>query len=255
VNDDRRAVGGLVALVAIVLGWVLSGFISPASPVAASGITAQVTGGEGPALYLQSCAACHGPTGAGTANGPSLLGVGAASADLMLRTGRMPLNAPGAPMVRRDPVFTEPQIEALVAYVASLGGGPAIPDVQVTGADLAKGRDLFTTSCAACHGAAGSGDAVGGGYVAPPLLDVDPVIVGEAIRTGPGAMPVFGPGQMSDADLSAVAAYLAYLREKGAPGGLTLGGTGPVVEGYVAWIVGIGLLLLAARRIERGDRG
>jgi ubiquinol-cytochrome c reductase cytochrome c subunit len=51
-----------------------------------------------------------------------------------------------------------------------------------------------------------------------------------------------------------VAAYLVYLREKGAPGGMTLGGSGPVVEGYVAWIVGIGLLLLAARRIERGDR-
>jgi ubiquinol-cytochrome c reductase cytochrome c subunit len=157
-------------------------------------------------------------------------------------------------MVRRDPVFTDGQIEALVAYVASLGDGPAIPAVQVTGADVSKGRDLFTTSCAACHGAAGSGDAVGGGYVAPPLLGVDPVTVGEAIRTGPGAMPVFGPGQMSDADLNAVAAYLVYLREKGAPGGMTLGGSGPVVEGYVAWIVGIGLLLLAARRIERGDR-
>jgi hypothetical protein len=35
---------------------------------------------------------------------------------------------------------------------------------------------------------------------------------------------------------------------------LTLGGSGPFVEGYVAWVVGIGLLLLAVRRIERKDR-
>jgi ubiquinol-cytochrome c reductase cytochrome c subunit len=80
------------------------------------------------------------------------------------------------------------------------------------------------------------------------------VTVGEAIRTGPGVMPVFGTGQISDEGLDEVAAYLVYLREDAAPGGLTLGGSGPFVEGYVAWVVGIGLLLLAVRRIERKDR-
>lgn len=253
-HDDRRAVGGLVAFVAIALGSVLIGALSPARPAsAAAAATAQVTGGEGLTLYLESCAACHGPGGAGSANGPPLIGVGAASADFMLRTGRMPLAAPGAPMVSRDPVFSEEQIRALVEYVASLGGGPAIPNVQVTGADLARGRDLFISSCAACHGPAGSGDSVGGGFVAPPLLDDEPLQIGEAIRTGPGAMPPFSAGQISDEELNAIAAYLAYLRDDAAPGGLTVGGTGPVVEGYVAWLVGMGLLLLAARRIERGS--
>jgi ubiquinol-cytochrome c reductase cytochrome c subunit len=156
-------------------------------------------------------------------------------------------------MVGRDPVFSDEQIRALVDYVAGFGGGPAIPAVQVTGADLSRGRDLFVTSCAACHGPGAGGDDIGGGFVAPPLLGVDPVIVGEAIRTGPGAMPIFPSGQVSDEDLNAIAAYLEYLREDAAPGGATLGGSGPVVEGYVAWIVGIGLLLLAARRIERGN--
>lgn len=253
VNDGRRAAGGLVAFVAIALGWVLSGVVSPLRPASAAGqITGQITGGDGLALYLQSCAACHGPTGTGSADGPSLVGVGAASADFMLRTGRMPLSAPGAPLVRRDPVFSDEQIRALVDYVAGLGPGPAIPNVQVSGADLAQGRDLFITSCAACHGAGAGGDAVGGGFVAPPLLGVDPVTVGEAIRTGPGVMPFFGAGQISDEELNAIAAYLVYLRNDAAPGGMTLGGSGPVVEGYVAWLVGIGLLLLAARRIERG---
>ena len=253
VQRDRRAAGGLVAFVAIVLGWVLTGASSPARPDSRSAeVVGQVTGGEGVALYLESCAACHGPGGVGSVDAPALIGVGAASEDFMLRTGRMPLAAPDAPMVRRDPVFNDEQIRALVEYVAGLGDGPAIPAVQVTGADLATGRDLFIGSCAACHGAGAGGDAVGGGFVAPPLLGVDPVTVGEAIRIGPGAMPVFGPGQISDEELNAIAAYLIYLREDAAPGGLTIGGAGPVVEGYVAWLVGIGLLLLAARRIERG---
>ena len=252
VNVDLRAVGGLVAFVAIAVGSLFVGGLIPAGPVlAVSEPTGQVTGSDGGALYTQSCAACHGPGGTGTPDGPHLIGVGAASVDFMLRTGRMPLPAPGAPMVRRLPLFSDAQITALVAYVASLGDGPPIPDVQVAGADLARGRDLFITSCAACHGPGAGGDAVGGGYVAPSLLGVDPVTVGEATRTGPGAMPVFGPGQISDGDLDALAAYLVFLREDAAPGGLTIGGAGPVVEGYVAWLVGMGLLLLAARRIAR----
>jgi ubiquinol-cytochrome c reductase cytochrome c subunit len=67
-------------------------------------------------------------------------------------------------------------------------------------------------------------------------------------------MPVFGPGQIDDQGLNDVAAYLVYLKEHSAPGGATLGGSGPVVEGYVAWFVGMGLLVLAARQIERRKR-
>jgi ubiquinol-cytochrome c reductase cytochrome c subunit len=256
---DRRPLGGLAALVMLVaLGWIVTwGPLAPAPLPTGRAIAAavpgdQVLGPPGQALYDSSCAACHGPQGGGTADGPALVDSGAAAVDFMLRTGRMPQPAPDQPVRRGRPAFAEADIEALVAYVASFGQGPAIPGVQVNdSSDLAAGRAAYVATCAACHGAAGSGDAVGGGAVAPPLLDTAPTQVGEAIRVGPGAMPAFDARQVSDKDLSSIAAYLAYLRTKAAPGGETVGGVGPVAEGYVAWLIYLAGLLVVTRWIER----
>lgn len=260
--SGATAIGGFVALAALLLvgAAVAGGATSPAGD--GVGRTAGTAAGtvrsvDAAGLYTASCASCHGPAGEGTANGPSLVGVGAASVDFMLRTGRMPLRDPGAPMRRGRPAFSDEEIRALVDYVAAFGGGggPAIPDVQVSRGDVARGRDLFVTDCAACHGAGASGDSVGGGFVAPPLLGVDPTILGEAIRTGPGVMPVFDEGQLSPADVDAIAAYLGVLRSREAsPGGFPLAGVGPVAEGYVAWLLGAGLLVLVARWTERRRR-
>lgn len=262
---DRRALGGVAAVVAVAaLGWaVTAGPLAPdripsaanaGSDVAST--TAQVTGAtRGADLYQASCAACHGPGGQGTPNGPAITASGAAGADFMLRTGRMPLPAPGQPVRRGTPAFGDADIQALVAYVASLGSGPAIPDVQVSAAsDTAAGRAAYIATCAACHGAGASGDAVGGGAVAPPLLDTAPTQVGEAIRIGPGAMPAFDPRQVSDAQLGQIAAYLQFLKHGAAPGGQTVGGVGPVAEGYVGWLVYLVALFGVTRWIERKRR-
>jgi ubiquinol-cytochrome c reductase cytochrome c subunit len=256
---DRRGMGGLAALALLgILAWIVTwGPLAvaplPAGPaVAVGGAVGQVTGAPGQAIFETSCAACHGLHGEGTAVGPPLAGSGAASVDFMLRTGRMPQPAPGEPVRRDRPAFAEADIQALVAYVASFGQGPPIPAVQVNeSSDLAAGRAAYIATCAACHGAGGSGDAVGGGALAPPVLDTPPTQVGEAIRIGPGVMPAFDERQISDRDLSSIAAYLAFLRAKAAPGGATVGGVGPVAEGYVAWIVYLGGLLLVTRWIER----
>jgi ubiquinol-cytochrome c reductase cytochrome c subunit len=56
---------------------------------------------------------------------------------------------------------------------------------------------------------------------------------------------------VSDEDLSSIAAYLQFLKEKAAPGGITAGGVGPIAEGYVGWIVYLAGLLLVTRWIER----
>ncbi len=249
----RRSLGGWLALVAVVVGLFVIGGASPSasgpaggsSPPAAS--AGQVTQAEAQGLYLRNCASCHGPQGQGTAVAPTLVGVGAASADFNLRTGRMPLGAPGQQPVRHDPVFDEQQIEALVAYVASFGQGPGIPQVSA-GGDLREGWRLYTANCAACHAATGSGNAVGGGSVAVGLGRADERTIAEATIIGPGAMPQFS---FAPAQRDAIVAYVRFLQTADSPGGLPIGGFGPVSEGFVAVAIGLTLAVLAARFVGR----
>jgi len=261
---DRPARLGLIAAALLVLlGWAaLAGPLrSPSIPGTdgrqlAAADASQVDGPPGDVLYAANCAACHGSGGQGTADGPALTSSGAAAVDFMLRTGRMPLPAPGQPVRRATPAFGEADLRALVAYVAAFGNGPAIPPVQIDSAtDIAAGRAAYVATCAACHGAGASGDAVGGGAIAPPLLGTAATQVAEAIRIGPGAMPAFDPRQVSDSQLSQIAGYLQFLRNNAAPGGETVGGVGPVAEGYIGWIVYLVALLGVVRWIERRRHG
>ncbi len=246
-TDRARALGGVIALLVVVgltLLLVGTGSIPGATPPA--GGTVAAVGQTGQSLYLQSCATCHGAQGQGTASGPALTDAGAAAADFMLSTGRMPLAAPGVQPVRKPQPLTNAQVEALVAYVASLGHGPDIPTVVVDDDQLASGARLYLNSCAACHGAQGQGDAIGGGSVAPPLDQATAVQVAEAMTTGPGAMPVFS---FDASDTNAIATYVQYLRGAPTPGGLPLSG-GTVAEGLLAVFVGLGVLIWVVRRIE-----
>jgi ubiquinol-cytochrome c reductase cytochrome c subunit len=220
----------------------------------AQGDEALVTTGR--ELFQTGCSSCHGPSGQGTEQGPDLTDVGAAAADFQLRTGRMPLAVPGEQAVRKPKAYGNDEIEALVAFVASLGNGPAVPVVDVDNADEVNGGELFRANCAACHNAAGTGGALSYGHSAPPLLDATPVEVVEAMRTGPGQMPVFGEDTFTDAQAADIAAYVdRVLQHPDDRGGLPLGATGPVPEGFVAWIVGFVIIGTALRWIVRGHHG
>ncbi len=210
---------------------------------------AQVRAGE--ELFLTSCVNCHGVGGVGTPGYPSLVGVGAASADFYLRTGRMPLAFPGVQPPEKPQAFTDDQIVQLVAYVASLGDGPQVPDVDASRGDLSEGASLFLANCAACHNAAAAGGALSYGRHAPDLQSVHPTQIGEAVRVGPGDMPVFGPRTLSDDQIDSIARYVEYLHAPENPGGLRIGSLGPVPEGFVAWLVGLSALVLIARWITR----
>jgi len=196
---------------------------------------------DGRQLFEASCSTCHGVDGEGTANGPSLEEVGEASADFQLRTGRMPLTSGSDQAVRKDPAFDNDQIEALVDYVGTLGEGPPIPELSLEGASLAAGQGLYIENCAACHGATGAGGAVGNEALAPGLSAATEVEIAEAIITGPGQMPQF---EFTEAQQNDLVNFVIYLRDEPRPGGADIGGIGPVPEGFVAWLVGLGSLVV-----------
>lgn len=227
--------------------------LSPAeAQEAANADPAMVAAGE--QLYLTGCVSCHAVGGKGTDQYPSLIGVGAASADFYLRTGRMPLAFPVPQPPEKPEAYSDEEILQLVAYVASLGPGPPIPDVDPATASLQNGGSLYLANCAACHNSQGIGGALSYGRHAPSLLAVKPTQIGEAMRTGPGQMPVFGPDTISDSDLDDIVRYVQYLQEPDAAGGLKIGSTGPVTEGFVAWLVGLGVLILVIRWITKERR-
>ena len=199
-------------------------------------------------IYQANCSTCHGLGASGTERGPSLQGVGAASVDFMLSSGRMPLAGPSYEPVRGAPKFDPEQIAAVVAYVQTIApGGEPIPTVVPGAGDLARGSELFVGNCSACHGAGGEGDSVGGGQIAPSLYLPTATQIGEAIRTGPGEMPRFGTQTLSDDDVNSLARYLLWIRDNGKEGGLQLGRVGAVAEGLMAVVIGLGVMLLVIR--------
>jgi ubiquinol-cytochrome c reductase cytochrome c subunit len=206
---------------------------------------------RGQALYQQSCASCHGPTGQGTAIAPSLHGIGSAAVDFNLSTGRMPLSVGEKYRANHQTSkFNAQDINAIVGYVAQLQpGGPPIPDVHPTNVQL--GRALYAANCAACHSAAGAGGTLTGGRAAPDLYKATPTQIGEAIRTGPGLMPTFPDTVLNSEQVNAIAAYVQTLQSHHdiGHGGVSLGRIGPVTEGLLAWIVALPILMLVARRL------
>ena len=245
-RTGRRSPLASVAL--LLIGLLATGgayALVTSSATASTTSTIAATADEGEKLFLANCSSCHGIGAVGTTDAPSLVGVGAAAVDFQVGTGRMPMAASG-PQAEAKPVqFTEDQIEALAVYVATLGDGPAIPSdsTLTSGDDIAAGAELFRINCAMCHNVAGAGGALTEGKFAPDLRDVDPAHVYEAMVTGPQNKPVFNDLNITPEDKSNIIAYLEYLNDNPSPGGLDLGGLGPVSEGLFVWIFALGAIV------------
>jgi len=246
----RRPVAGYAALllglvvVALLYGSLTrQGGTAQASAPPASDVTA------GKDLFDANCSSCHGLDAQGTSQAPSLVGAGAAAVYFQMSTGRMPAKEVGAENNRGPIKFTEQQIYQIADYVASLGGGPAIPtaeQVSTEGANTALGSQLFNANCAQCHGFAGAGGALTYGKDAPPLTQATPTQIYTAMLTGPEAMPVFSDGVLSPQAKRDIIAYITQTRVEPNPGGFSLGRIGPVTEGLVIWLGGLGFLVLIA---------
>jgi ubiquinol-cytochrome c reductase cytochrome c subunit len=246
-KSGRRHPLATVALIAIGLGLTggaYAAFNATGSTANASTSTASDVK-EGTRLFQANCASCHGLEAQGTANAPSLIGVGAAAVDFQVGTGRMPMAMSGPQAQEKPAQFTQTEIDQLAAYVASLAPGPSIPGSEITTPDgnAAKGAELFRVNCAMCHNVAGAGGALTEGKFAPALTGVSPTHIYEAMVTGPQNMPVFNDRNISPSEKQDIITYLEYIQKNPSPGGFELGSLGPVAEGLFIWIFGLGSIV------------
>jgi ubiquinol-cytochrome c reductase cytochrome c subunit len=245
----------LAALVVLLFALAATGGLyaafAPADKAQASTSAQSLAIEEGKKLYSVGCATCHGTSGQGTKTGPSLVGVGSAAVDFQVGTGRMPAQQQGPQIPSKKPIYNQAQIDQLAGYIASLGPGPVAPTKQQyspDGADIANGGQLFRVNCSQCHNASGKGGALSEGKYAPTLDGVAPKYIYEAMLTGPQNMPSFPDSTMPQKDKKDIIAYLGKVDGGSAasPGGLELGGLGPVSEGLFGWIFGLGALIAVA---------
>ncbi|HXQ91101.1 MAG TPA: c-type cytochrome [Acidimicrobiales bacterium] len=267
--------GLLVAGVAVV-GLLTSGATASeaASPPAAPAALKSATSAEdspitfhlppssyiapGQTLFELNCSSCHGVDASGTARAPNLQGLGPATVDFWVSTGRMPLAVATAQPVQKPARFDRTQTLQIVAFVNSLA--PAAPDypsgipsVDLSAGNLAEGNSLFVLNCAGCHTITGAGDALSNGFFAPSLHKIYPRQIVEAIRTGPTQMPHFGPGNLSNQQVTDIVRYVtSTIQHPTNRGGLGLGGIGPVAEGFIGLLFGVGGIMLVAFWL--GDR-
>lgn len=173
------------------------------------------------ATLMQRCAACHGATGNTTAAAlyPNLAGQSAAYIELQLNNFRNG-ERPHAQMRAVAEQLTGPEMRELAAFYAAQ---PAKPQASADAALERQGRQVFehgsaggAPACASCHGPQGHGQepfpriaSQPAGYTLEQLkVYRDAPKFNNPLATAMKEVAV----KLSDADMRAVAAYLATVR-------------------------------------------
>lgn len=171
---------------------------------------------KGSTTYTMFCAGCHGadgthPTAPDLSNSDFLSITSKATLKAMIETGR-----PGRPMPGWKGILTDAQINDVVAHVKTWQKDPDVKLSAVKSRGDAKtGKQLFSTTCAGCHGNAGSGGSA-------PALDnpgllkvVSDDYLRKTLEIGrPGtAMRSFqGPSGLANLDDQEIDHVVAYIR-------------------------------------------
>ncbi|WKD58969.1 c-type cytochrome [Corynebacterium caspium] len=261
----RRTASGALALTLGLTGaGLLASAMTPDAQVATAARDDQALIQEGKDIYDVACITCHGENLQGIKDrGPSLIGVGAGAVYFQVHSGRMPMMSNDAQAERKAPRYTESQALAMAAYIAAQGGGPDLVydpdgsiameslrgknfDGKIDPADISRGSELFRLNCASCHNFTGRGGALSSGKYAPVLDPANEQEIYQAMLTGPQNMPKFSDRQLTADEKKDIIAYIKASSETPSPGGWSLGGIGPVAEGFFMWFVGIVALIVAA---------
>ncbi|MGC5033226.1 cytochrome c [Micromonospora sp. DT229] len=250
-SRGRRRLGAAVRLVAALM--LAGGAYTLLAPSASAQDNPPLSGAaaDGKALFDVSCVTCHGRNAQGVeGRGPSLIGVGAASVEFQVSTGRMPMARQEAQAQRKPEVFSPDEIDQLAAYIQQLGGGPTMPAGDNLHADgnVALGGELYRINCAQCHAFSGGGGALSSGKYAPSLSPATDRQIYAAMLSGPQNMPVFGDNQITPEQKADIIAYIQKsLNNDADPGGLfNLGRYGPSTEGVAIFLVGMVALVFAS---------
>jgi ubiquinol-cytochrome c reductase cytochrome c subunit len=245
----RHRIAGPILIIAALFTMGTAFGVATALPNAQPKILTATTTlvSEGKVIFLRGCSSCHGLHAEGGSIAPSLIGVGSAAVDFQVGTGRMPLAEMSQQAMRKKPIYNPQETAALAAFISSLAPGPA----TVTNESLAYERDgnaaqggqLFRTNCAMCHNFAGQGGALSNGKYAPTLMGVDPKYIYEAMVTGPQSMPKFTNATITSQEKLSIIKWIQAANHEQNQGGASLGRVGPVTEGLLGWVLGLGLLI------------
>lgn len=165
--------------------------------------------------FANNCQPCHGAGGMGREGYPALAAgawIWGGSLDAIVKTitygirsGDENAHTSLMPKFGADGILTPEQITNVAAYVAAtFYGNPGEGDV-------AKGKELFTANCAACHGVNGQGNRLLG---APALKskvhlygDTQAAVVAQVTNPRMGVMPAWHT-RLDPATIKAVAIYV-----------------------------------------------
>jgi len=198
---------------------------------------------------MTRCAKCHGALGEGVSG---VTGIGGPNIQAEHNPGMVMLAMEVGPshMPSFAHLLSLDQMHAVAAFVTQ-----KIAVIPLGGGDLGDGAHLFFRYCSPCHHPALRGGAlVFNGINAPDLSTKSAALVAGAIRWGPGPMPSFPLSVFSNQQLDSIVKYVEFVQQAPNPGGSPLGRTGPVGEGFAAWMIVFSLLFITVW-IEWGGKG